>query len=51
MSRNSELAKNLAFVANYSLRLRGLKTTLVGQLERNRHSRSYSYVRADLDTA
>ena len=50
MSRNRELQK-LLFVSNYSLRLRGLRTTLVGQLERNRPSRSYgcaNLVQSDL---
>ena len=47
MSRNRELQK-LLFVSNYSLRLRGLRTTLVGQLERNRPSRSYGYDCANL---
>ena len=48
MSRNSELAKNLAFFPNYSLRLCGLRTILLGQIERNRRGRSYGYARTNL---
>ena len=52
MRRNNGLAKDLPFVSNDSLRLRELRTNLLGQLEQNRHGRSYGrsygYARVDL---
>ena len=52
MYRNSHLTMNSRSSQEYSLRLRGLRTTLAGQLERNRRSRSrsrsYGYACADL---
>ena len=48
MHRNSHLAMNSRTSRNCTVRLRGLRTTLAGQIELNRPGRSYGYARADL---
>lgn len=48
MRKNRLLGVTLRGSPNHTSRLSGLRTTLLGQLERNRRTRSYRYESVDL---